>query len=259
MLALMYDIHGNLPAFEAARDDARQAGADRFLLGGDYALFGPYPAETVSALRELPDCLWIRGNVDRWSAHPDDAPDDELIRSAIAACRDALGPEVVRELGSLPEQTVLDGTLYCHASPVSDVRSFLPDPAEDEDELLDGVSERRVVFGHTHLAFARVRPDGVELVNPGSVGLPFVEWPVSDAHVLPWAEFGIVEFHADGELDVELRRTPYDARALVEHVLESGVPHAKWWTDCFVDARPARRAAPAGSAAPAASAAPGSP
>jgi predicted phosphodiesterase len=201
MLALMYDIHGNLPAFEAARDDARQAGADRFLLGGDYALFGPYPAETVSALRELPDCLWIRGNVDRWSAHPDDAPDDELIRSAIAACRDALGPEVVRELGSLPEQTVLDGTLYCHASPVSDVRSFLPDPAEDEDELLDGVSERRVVFGHTHLAFARVRPDGVELVNPGSVGLPF-DGDVRAAYAL---------VREDGR--IEHRRVAYDHEA----------------------------------------------
>ena len=49
---------------------------------------------------------------------------------------------------------VLAGTRYCHASPISDVRSFLPEPAEDEPELLDGATERRLIFGHTHQAAA---------------------------------------------------------------------------------------------------------
>jgi hypothetical protein len=87
--------------------------------------------------------------------------------------------------------------------------------------------------GHTHVQMIRRLPFTL-LVNPGSVGLPFVEWPVSDARVLPWAEFGLVDYGDDGEVTIELRRTRYDARALVEEVLASGVPHAKWWTDCFV-------------------------
>src|SRR5207248_3277223 len=97
---------------------------------------------------------------------------DELIQDAINACRQALDADTVRELGSLPEQLVLDGIRYCHASPVSDMRSFMPEAADDEDELLEGVGERRVIFGHTHLQFRRARGDGVELVNPGSVGIP---------------------------------------------------------------------------------------
>jgi diadenosine tetraphosphatase ApaH/serine/threonine PP2A family protein phosphatase len=80
---------------------------------------------------------------------------------------------VVERLGRLTEQTVLDGTRYCHASPLSDLRSFMPQAGEDDDELVAGVDERRIVFGHTHLAFRRVVSDGVELVNPGSVGFPF--------------------------------------------------------------------------------------
>ena len=76
-------------------------------------------------------------------------------------------------LGELPSQVVLAGTLFCHASPVSDVRSFMPEPGEDEAELLAGVVERRVVFGHTHLAFARAGQSGISLFNPGSVGMPF--------------------------------------------------------------------------------------
>jgi hypothetical protein len=35
MLALLYDVHGNLPALEAVLADAEEAGAERFVLGGD--------------------------------------------------------------------------------------------------------------------------------------------------------------------------------------------------------------------------------
>ena len=74
-LAVIYDVHGNLPALEAVLTDAAGAGAERYLLGGDYALFGPWPAETVARLREIPDATWIRGNVDRWTAFPGQVPD----------------------------------------------------------------------------------------------------------------------------------------------------------------------------------------
>ncbi len=197
-LAVLYDVHGNLPALEAVLDDARGAGADHLVLGGDYALFGPFPAETVQALRALPEARWIRGNVDRWTAHPDQAPDDELIREAIEACRSAMDLGVVDQLGALDEQLLDGDTRYCHASPISDMRSFMPEPTNDEDELLAGVVERRVCFGHTHLQFERLRPDGIQLINPGSVGQP-MDGDVRAAYAL---------FGEDGA--VELRRVAYD-------------------------------------------------
>jgi diadenosine tetraphosphatase ApaH/serine/threonine PP2A family protein phosphatase len=188
--------------------DARDAGADRFLLGGDYALFGPFPAETVSALEQLTNAAWIRGNVDRWTAHPDQAPDDEFVPAAIEACREALSAESVVQLDALPEQLVSDGTRYCHASPVSDMRSFFPQPALDEEELLEGVGERRVVFGHTHLQFRRVRPDGIELINPGSVGMP-LDGDTRAAYAL-----------LDEADAIELRRVGYDNEAVAEAMLQ---------------------------------------
>ena len=78
MLGLLYDFHGNPRALDAVLTDAGEAGVGRFLLGGDYALFGPEPRETVARLRDL-DATWIRGNVDRWTAEPGDAPDDPLL------------------------------------------------------------------------------------------------------------------------------------------------------------------------------------
>lgn len=215
MRALIYDVHGNLPALEAVLDDARAAGADGFLLGGDYGLFGPWPAETAAKLRELPDATWIRGNVDRWSAHPDEAPDDELIRAAIDACRQALGEQTISELEALPEQLVIEGTRYCHGSPISDVRSFMPSGAEDDDELLGGVVERRVVFGHTHLQFSRRTASGVDLVNPGSAGMPF------DGD--PRAAYALVE----NEAQITPRRVSYDHEASAA-ALEERYPGAAW-------------------------------
>jgi diadenosine tetraphosphatase ApaH/serine/threonine PP2A family protein phosphatase len=196
--ALLYDIHGNLPALEAVLADAR---ADRFLLGGDYVLFGPWPVETIAALRGLPNATWIRGNGERWTASPGQAPDGDVVQGAIAACREAVGPRLVEQLAALQEQDVLHGTRYCHASPVSDVRSFMPEPADDEHELLTGVPERRLIFGHTHLPFRRLSAEGIELINPGSVGMPF-DGDQRAAYAL---------LHEDGS--VEHRRVAYDYAA----------------------------------------------
>lgn len=216
MKALIYDVHGNLPALRAVLGDSRSAGASEVVLGGDYALFGPWPAETVAALRWLTGATWIRGNVDRWSASPADAPDDPLVRDAIDACRSAIGVDAVGALGALPEQTVIGGTRYCHGSPISDVRSFMPEPAAADGELLGDARERRVVFGHTHLQFARTTVAGVELVNPGSVGMPF------DGD--PRAAYALLQ----DDDRVELRRVAYDYEASAGAVEErfGGAPWA---------------------------------
>ena len=173
MLALVYDVHGNLPALEAVLADAGEQGADAWLIGGDVALFGPWPEATVARLRELEPATWIRGNGERWTADPAAAP--EPVRGATAAAREALGDALVAELAALPESAPIGtDTRAWHGSPVSDVRSFTPQPGDDEAELLAGVTERRLIFGHTHLPFRRMSAVGaVELVNPGSVGMPF--------------------------------------------------------------------------------------
>jgi diadenosine tetraphosphatase ApaH/serine/threonine PP2A family protein phosphatase len=196
MQALVYDVHGNLPALEAVLQDAGDV--DRFVLGGDYTLFGAWPEETLARLREL-DAVWIRGNGERWTAAPEEAP--EAVRDAIAACRGALGEQEVARMAALGESERDGATAYWHGSPVSDVRSFMPTPADDEAELLEGVREQRLVFGHTHLPFRRIAMRGerpVELVNPGSVGMPFDGDPRAGWAIL----------HEDWR--IEHRRVAYD-------------------------------------------------
>jgi diadenosine tetraphosphatase ApaH/serine/threonine PP2A family protein phosphatase len=214
VLGLIYDVHGNLEALEAVLTDAGEAGIGRFLLGGDYALFGLRPAEAVERLREL-DARWIRGNVDHWTAHPHDAPDDEVLQEAITECREALGDRTVADLDALPEWLSDDGRVrFTHASPVSDLRSFAPEPADEDEELLAGHTEPLQVFGHTHLPFERPGPRGIRLVNPGSVGMPMDGDPRASWAIL----------HDDGR--IEHRRVAYDYEAVVAALRAIGAPWA---------------------------------
>jgi len=199
MLAILYDVHGNLPALGAVLDDAAAAGATRFALGGDYALFGPWPAETVARLEALRGATWIRGNGERWTADPAQAP-LAPVQDAARAAAEALGADLVARLATLPEQAVVDGTRFVHGTPGSDVIGLMPHPADDEPELLAGVRERRLVAGHTHLPFERTSAGGVALLNPGSVGMPF-DGDVRAAYAL---------LHDDGA--VERRRVAYPHR-----------------------------------------------
>lgn len=223
MLAILYDIHGNIAALEAVVADAQEQGATKWFIGGDVALFGPAPRETVQRLFELRPAVWIRGNGERWTAQPGKAPDHA--RGAVAAARNELGAGLVNSLMALPESHLLnDRTRAWHASPISDVRSFAPEPADDEAELLAGVPELRLVFGHTHIPFARKSAGygGIELFNPGSVGMPF-----DGDHRAAYALM-----HDDGTF--EHRRVGYD------HVRVPVALRAKYGDAAWVD-EPERR------------------
>ncbi len=216
MLAILYDIHGNLSALEAVVVDARENDVDRWLIGGDVALFGPAPRETVMRLFELQPAIWIRGNGERWTAQPGHAPPAML--GAVHAAREALGEGFVNSLAALPESALLDDrTRAWHASPISDVRSFAPEPAEDEAELLVNVPELRLIFGHTHIPFQRKSAGhgGIELFNPGSVGMPF-----DGDHRASYALM-----HDDGTL--EHRRVGYD-HVRVPVALRAAYGDAPW-------------------------------
>lgn len=201
MLALLYDIHGNLVALDEVLKDAEGAGADAYLLGGDFASWSPWPRETIERLRGLPNTTWIRGNGERWLREPPaDRPD---VVQALSEHDSGLGKDE-GWLYSLQAQFEQDGVLYVHGSPLSDFESFPPEPGEDDERLLDGVSGKTVVFGHSHQQFRRPGPNGTTLINPGSAGMP-LDGDVRAAYALR---------RDDGEF--EFRRVEYDVERVAE-------------------------------------------
>ena len=174
--------------------EADAVGADRYLLGGDYGTPSPAPIETLERLRALPNATWIRGNGERWLREP------PLDRPEVMEVYEYLSSGVPEEFVDWPynlqPQAELDGNLYVHGSPLSDVESFAPEPQDGEERFLAGVTDRTIVFGHSHQQFRRPGPDGTDLLNPGSVGMP-LDGDVRAA----WAIW-------DG--DFTFRRTEYD-------------------------------------------------
>jgi len=193
---------------------------DAVLIGGD-AVAGPQPAETLTLLRalELPT-HWIRGNGER-ALGPDAADAVMGGQEAEAALRftaSQLSEDDQRFLVQLPETLRLDldglgETLFCHASPRNDLDIITPQTPDSRfGTLLEGVAERVVVAGHTHVQDDRT-VDGVRWINPGSVGMPY--------------EGEVAAFWAVLGADVEFRRTPFDTERSVGVLLASDWPEAQ--------------------------------
>jgi putative phosphoesterase len=199
-VAALYDVHGNLPALEAALAEVPQDA--EILVGGDVAA-GPYPSETLERLRSLGDRVhWIRGNADR-----ELTPGEEGLApgEVIEWVRSRLSPEQLSFLHGLPERLELDvdglgRVLFCHATPMNDVDVFLERTPEAAIRPSFAPFEADVfVCGHTHMQFVR-EVDGRFLVNAGSVGMAY-----EDEQGAYWALLGP---------GIDLRHTPYDASTL---------------------------------------------
>lgn len=237
-LGLISDIHGNRLALDTVVEELEREGVDQIVCLGDVAV-GPQPAEALQGIREL-GCPVVMGNWDAAFLGDMPKPRDEVGRMLVEIGEwwaAFLTPEDREFMASFQPRIdlELDGRLaVCfHGSPHSyDDWIFATTPDEELRAMLDGFDQPIFLGGHTHLQLIRRFEEAV-IVNPGSVGLPFREWWPRPVRISPWAEYGIVR-SGDGRLSIELRRSPYDVDAFLAMSLESGMPHAEWWADCWV-------------------------
>jgi predicted phosphodiesterase len=103
-------------------------------------------------------------------------------------------------------------------------------PAAEVKSMYAGYRAFIMVGGHTHVQMLR-RYEQAFLINPGSVGLPGVG---PDSEDLPrnqhvhWAEYAIITLH-NGQVSVDLRRTPLDIPAVLQAGYASGMPNIDSW------------------------------
>jgi diadenosine tetraphosphatase ApaH/serine/threonine PP2A family protein phosphatase len=219
-VAALYDVHGNLPALEAV---LAEVDADVILAGGDFVL-GPMPGECLELLRER-DATFIRGNCERHVVSPPDF-DEDVWNARARWVHEELGDDQLAFLADLPLLASLDvdglgPTLFCHGSPRSDDEILTAiTPPKRLDPILDGVRERTVVCGHTHVQFDRLLGDR-RLVNAGSVGMAYQ----GKAGVACWALLGP---------DVDLRQAQYDAEAAAAAIRAGGLPGAEEFAEEYI-------------------------
>lgn len=213
-IAVLADIHGNLPALRAILAELDREPVGAIVVGGDVT-GGPLVRETLELLASRAEPLhWVTGNCERETVAVYDgaAASADPPGRAAAWSAQALDQRWRAELGSWPIKLALDGVCFCHGSPRRDdeiLTRLTPDDALAE--ALAGTPERLVVGGHTHQQMVRDLPDGHTYANAGSVGMPY--------EGRPGAFWMIVE---DGT--AMARVTGYDLHAALTELRRAGFP-----------------------------------
>jgi putative phosphoesterase len=219
--AIVYDIHGNLPALEAVLQDIRQAEVDHVVVGGD-VVPGPMPRETMTRLLDLNiPVQFILGNgevaVLAHMAGTGTVTVPEQAREVLRWVAQQLHPEHERLFASWPktlrfEIRGLGEVLFCHATPRNDTELFTRlTPEERLLPVFEGLDVSVVICGHTHMQFERMI-GGIRVANAGSVGMPFGN---PGAY---WCLLGP---------NVQLRHPPYDLTEAAKRIRDTNYPQAQ--------------------------------
>lgn len=213
LLAVLSDVHANLPALEAVLADARRYRPDAYLFAGDLT-GGPHTLETIDHLRSLPGWL-IRGNGDTYMLRlwRGDAPPEWRTYRQFAFMRWSVGrlrEEDLAFLASLSEEMSItpDGlgpVRLVHGSPGQPADGIYPQ--EDEDQIahvLAAIDEPTLICGHTHEQW-QAEVAGRLVLNPGAVCAP------CDGAI--GAQYALLE-QRGGRWRAELKKVDYDIAAL---------------------------------------------
>jgi predicted phosphodiesterase len=189
-VAVLSDVHGVLPALEAALAEPAVRSADRIVVTGDLAA-GPLPVETLDRLLALGDqVVLVRGNADRdlvaLAADPTGPAPDPI--SPWAAQQLIARPDLLELLRGLPHPVDLPVAgfgriVFCHGTPRDDDEVVLVDTRPERwlEILADLPADvRTVVCGHTHMPFVGAGAHWALLAD-GAVTLGVAAFDVEEA------------------------------------------------------------------------------
>ena len=213
-IAIVSDIHGNLPALEAVVIDIKRRGVDLVVNLGD-SLSGPlFPLETAQFLMST-EWLHLAGNHERHLLSKKGRSESASDSYAYSQ----LGNAELNWLSALrPTSQFSEEVFLCHGTPTSDIESFFESvhkrtmllaSSEEIEQRLAGVAAQVIACGHTHVPRSIRSRAGQLLCNPGSVGLPAYSDPYIVSNGSPDARYAIVEF-ADGHWRADLLAVTYD-------------------------------------------------
>jgi predicted phosphodiesterase len=257
-LALLADIHGNLPALNAAMRELERLQPDQVIVNGDLVNAVPFSAEVIDLIRRQ-DWVVVRGNhefyyLDYGTPRAVPGSEDPERWGQLHWLVDRLTPQQGAYLAMLPD----DRTIYLPKTQPLRITHGVPgrnrvgfnnhQPEAAIAAELHAVGEATLISAHTHIQVDRhvhehgnqrsaleYDPHGVvtkddqhpklrrwHVINPGSVGLPL------DGD--PCAQFAIIEPTDDDDIAggwrVTFQRVDYDRRAALDAFVTSGMLEA---------------------------------
>jgi predicted phosphodiesterase len=227
-IAILSDLHANLEATQAVLADANERGCTDYICLGDVVGYNANPRECLEIIQKM-ECPIVKGN------HDEQASLDESSRDFNALAEMAIN-WTRQQLTDADKHWLLDLPLSREVRDFTIVHATLDSPGQwgyvfnTLDAAASFPSQNTTVcfFGHTHVAGAFVRDDGVKrvkvdeltieptkkyFINTGSVGQP------RDGD---WRAAYCI-FHVEKNV-VEQRRVKYDLATAQEKIIKAGLP-----------------------------------
>ncbi|WP_058303639.1 metallophosphoesterase family protein [Gorillibacterium timonense] len=225
-IAILSDIHGNVPALEAVLEDIRMRDVTRIYCLGDLVGKGPESDLTVDLVRDRCERI-VRGN---WDDFVPNVTDSKTINWH----QQVLGKERLAFLHTLPFviEEYISGRYVrlFHASPRSLYERIQPWDEEEKrmslfaasEWMMEQVTADVVGYGDIHQAYLQHLPEGKTLFNTGSVGNP-LDLTQASYVILE----GVCGSKTPGPFGLQFVRVPYDIERAVQLAVRSAMPEAE--------------------------------
>lgn len=225
-IAVISDIHGNLPALETALTIIADHDVDMILGAGDWIGYGPFPGEVIHLVRKS-GIKCIRGNYDLKAANALKTPEKYQKKlkthkwSILDWTIQRLSPDHVKWIRNLPDSREIEPVEGCI------IRMFHGSPEGNEGRIYPSITGRAIasmsneplpdvlIAGHTHIPFVK-DVDGCLILNPGSAGQPV------DGDPRP--SLGLLEINASGLPFGQIIRFDYPEQTLQSAIQRAGLP-----------------------------------
>lgn len=230
-IAVVTDIHANLPALEAVLAATDAAGVDETWCLGDVVGYGAEPDECADLVRERSDVCLVGNHDLAVLGALDVGAFSEAAAAAVEWTRDRVAERTLQWLRGLEPAGERERIGLFHASPRDPVWEYVLS-ADQADACLDAQPQRISLIGHSHVSLFFVRQENEEirgaqssndtlldlsagewLVNPGSVGQPRDGDPRA-----AWLELDTAAPTA------RFHRVPYDVERAAEAIVAGGLP-----------------------------------
>jgi predicted phosphodiesterase len=235
-IAVIADVHANLPALEAALGTISALDCHAIYCLGDAIAIGPHPAECLDLLLATPNVHPLMGNHELWfvdglpTPQPAWMSDGEVAhqRWTHAQIDPALRPVVAQ--WPVVVEALLGGVrvTFLHYAPAATPAGFAAIVHRPDGETIDRIFARRaadvICYGHTHVAWdvqGRAR-----YVNPGSLGC--CQEPLAHFLTLTCSR---------GACAVERHAVPYDDAPLIAAFAQRQVPERAFLARVFFGSR----------------------
>jgi len=238
-IAILSDIHGNTTALAGVLKDAKNLGATEYWLLGDIFLPGPGANDLVALLKDLPITASVRGNWDDCVLEVLDGqygledPQEIQLMRLTQFLMERMDPATITWLRSLPmlEKKEVDGLRFSlsHNLPDKNYGGDLSvgNNTDKFDQLLDETTDI-AVYGHVHKQLLRYGSQGQQIINPGSIGMPYFDWEGLKNHR---AQYALLEVENGELVNIQFRKVAYDYEAELESAKTKDLPFIEMYEE----------------------------